>query len=102
MGDETGILKLVFHQKTGHLLGVHIMGDGASELLHIGQAVMAFNGSISYFIDTVFNYPTLAEAYKIAALNGLKRLGAQGQNDRRDSLKKSPPQSPSDLSAPGA
>jgi NAD(P) transhydrogenase len=50
---------------------------------------MAFNGSISYFIDTVFNYPTLAEAYKIAALNGLKRLGAQGQNDR-----KSPPKKP--------
>lgn len=82
MGDETGMLKLVFHQKTGHLLGVHIMGDGASELLHIGQTVMAFNGSISYFVDTVFNYPTLAEAYKIAALNGLKRLGAQGQVQR--------------------
>jgi len=78
MGDETGMLKLVFHQKTGRLLGVHILGDGASELLHIGQAVMAFSGSISYFVDTVFNYPTLAEAYKIAALNGLKRLGAQG------------------------
>lgn len=88
MGDESGILKLVFHQKTGHLLGVHIMGDGASELLHIGQAVMAFNGSISYFIDTVFNYPTLAEAYKIAALNGLKRLGAQGQNERREAPRK--------------
>lgn len=78
MGDETGVLKLIFHQKTGRLLGVHILGDGASELLHIGQAVMAFSGSISYFVDTVFNYPTLAEAYKIAALNGLKRLGAQG------------------------
>lgn len=87
MGDETGVLKLVFHQKTGHLLGVHIMGDGASELLHIGQAVMAFNGSISYFVDTVFNYPTLAEAYKIAALNGLKRLGAQGQGDRDENRK---------------
>ncbi|MBM3289955.1 MAG: Si-specific NAD(P)(+) transhydrogenase [Candidatus Hydrogenedentes bacterium] len=76
MGDETGMLKLVFHQKTGKLLGVHIIGDGASELLHIGQAVMAFGGSISYFVDTVFNYPTFAEAYKIAALNGLKRIGA--------------------------
>jgi len=74
-GDETGVLKLVFHQKTGLLLGVHIMGDSASELLHIGQAVMSFGGSISYFVDTVFNYPTLAEAYKIAALNGLKRVG---------------------------
>lgn len=82
MGDETGVLKLIFHQRTGHLLGVHIIGDGASELLHIGQAVMAFNGSLSYFVDTVFNYPTLAEAYKIAALNGLKRLGAQGHGQR--------------------
>jgi NAD(P) transhydrogenase len=81
MGDETGMLKLVFHQKTGKLLGVHILGDGASELLHIGQAVMAFGGSISYFVDTVFNYPTLAEAYKIAALNGLKRVGLQQIKD---------------------
>lgn len=75
MGDEHGMLKLVFHQQTGRLLGVHIIGDGASELVHIGQAVMSFQGSISYFVDTVFNYPTLAEAYKIAALNGLKRVG---------------------------
>jgi len=60
---------------------VYILGDGASELLHIGQAVMAFGGSISYFVDTVFNYPTLAEAYKIAALNGLKRVGLQQLKD---------------------
>ena len=76
MGDETGMLKLIFHQKTGRLLGVHIIGDGASELIHIGQAVLTYGGSISYFVDTVFNYPTLAEAYKVAALNGLKRVGA--------------------------
>ena len=74
-GDETGMLKLVFHQTTGKLLGVHIIGETASELIHIGQAVMSYNGSISYFVDTVFNYPTFAEAYKIAALNGLKRIG---------------------------
>jgi NAD(P) transhydrogenase len=79
LGDDSGMLKLIFHQKTGRLLGVHILGEGASELLHIGQAVLAFNGSISYFVDTVFNYPTLAEAYKIAALNGLKRVGAQNR-----------------------
>ena len=79
LGDDSGMLKLIFHQKTGRLLGVHILGEGASELLHIGQAVMAFNGAISYFVDTVFNYPTLAEAYKIAALNGLKRVGAQNR-----------------------
>lgn len=77
IGDESGLLKLIFHQKTGRLLGVHVIGENASELLHIGQAVMSFNGSISYFVDVVFNYPTLAEAYKIAALNGLKRVGAQ-------------------------
>ena len=76
-GDETGILKLVFNQKTGQLLGVHIMGETAAELIHIGQAVMSFGGSISYFVDSVFNYPTLAEAYKLAALNGLKRVGSQ-------------------------
>ena len=77
IGDSTGMLKLIFHQKTGQLLGVHIIGEGASELIHIGQAVMTYGGSISYFVDTVFNYPTLAEAYKIAALNGLKRVGRQ-------------------------
>jgi len=54
---------------------VHIIGDGASELIHIGQAVLTYGGSISYFVDNVFNYPTLAEAYKTAALNGLKRVG---------------------------
>lgn len=75
VGDETGMLKLVFNQKTGQLLGVHIIGENAAELIHIGQAVLSYGGSISYFVNTVFNYPTLAEAYKIAALNGLKRLG---------------------------
>jgi NAD(P) transhydrogenase len=74
-GDTTGRLKLIFHRETRELLGVHIIGEGASELLHIGQAVMAFNGRIDYFVDTVFNYPTLAECYKAAAFNGLNRLG---------------------------
>jgi len=53
---------------------VHIIGEKASELVHIGQAVLAFGGPIDYFVDTVFNYPTLSEAYKVAALNGLNRL----------------------------
>jgi NAD(P) transhydrogenase len=74
-GDTTGRLKIVFHRETRHLLGVHIIGEGASELLHIGQAVMALGGTLDYFIDTVFNYPTLAEAYKTAAYNGINRLG---------------------------
>jgi len=74
IGDSTGLLKLIFHQETRQLLGVHIMGEGASELVHIGQAVLSFNGTIDYFVNTVFNYPTLAECYKIAALDGLNRL----------------------------
>jgi NAD(P) transhydrogenase len=74
IGDETGLLKLLFHRQTKELLGVHAIGEGATELIHIGQAVMAFHGKIHYFIDTVFNYPTLAECYKVAALDGINRL----------------------------
>ncbi|MDE3163198.1 MAG: Si-specific NAD(P)(+) transhydrogenase [Acidobacteriota bacterium] len=73
-GDTTGRLKLVFHRDTRKVLGVHIIGEGASELVHIGQAVMTLGGTVDYFIDTVFNYPTLAECYKVAAFNGLGRL----------------------------
>jgi NAD(P) transhydrogenase len=75
IGDQTGLLKLIFHLETRELLGVHIIGEGASELIHIGQAVMAFKGTIDYFINTVFNYPTLAECYKTAAFDGVNRLG---------------------------
>ncbi len=75
IGDSTGLLKLIFHQETRDLLGVHIIGEGASELIHIGQAVLAFKGKIDYFINTVFNYPTLAECYKTAAFDGINRLG---------------------------
>lgn len=74
MGDETGMLKLLFNQHTHELLGVHAIGEGATEMIHIGQAVMAYHGRIDYFIDTVFNYPTLAECYKVAALDGINRL----------------------------
>ncbi len=73
-GDTTGRLKLIFHRETKLLLGVHIIGEGAAELLHIGQAVMVLGGTVEYFIDTVFNYPTLAECYKAAAFNGLNKL----------------------------
>ncbi len=75
IGDSTGLLKLIFHLETHELLGVHILGEGASELIHIGQAVMAFGGAVDYFINTVFNYPTLAECYKTAAFDGINRLG---------------------------
>jgi NAD(P) transhydrogenase len=74
IGDETGRLKLLFDPDTHRLLGVHAIGDGVTELIHIGQAVMAFGGNIDYLRDTVFNYPTLAEAYKVAALDGLNKL----------------------------
>jgi NAD(P) transhydrogenase len=73
-GDTTGRLKLIFHRETKELLGVHVIGEGASELLHIGQAVLILKGTVEYFVDTVFNYPTLAEAYKAAAFNGLNKL----------------------------
>jgi NAD(P) transhydrogenase len=75
IGDNTGTLKLIFHLETRELLGVHIIGEGASELVHIGQAVLAFGGKIDYFVNTVFNYPTLAECYKTAAFDGINRLG---------------------------
>ncbi len=73
-GDATGRLKILFHRESRLLLGVHIIGEGATELLHIGQAVMSLGGTLNYFIDTVFNYPTLAECYKAAAFNGINRL----------------------------
>jgi NAD(P) transhydrogenase len=73
-GDTTGRLKLIFHRETLEILGVHIIGEGASELLHIGQAVLILKGKVDYFVDTVFNYPTLAECYKAAAFNGLNKL----------------------------
>ena len=73
-GDTTGRLKLIFHRDTRKVLGVHIIGEGAAELVHIGQAVMTLNGTVDYFVETVFNYPTLAECYKVAAFNGLGRL----------------------------
>ena len=67
--------KLIFHSETRQLPGVHITGEGASELIHIGQAVLSFGGTIDDFIETVFNYPTLAECYKVAAFDGINRLG---------------------------
>lgn len=74
IGDDSGMLKLIFKLDTHELLGVHIIGEGASDLVHIGQAVMTFNGKIEYFINNVFNYPTLAECYKTAAFDGINRL----------------------------
>lgn len=74
MGLEHGILKLIFSLENRELLGVHIIGRGATELIHIGQATLVLNGGLDYFLENVFNYPTLAEAYKIAALDAWNRL----------------------------
>jgi NAD(P) transhydrogenase len=73
-GDTTGRLKLIFHRETLELFGIHIIGEGAAELLHIGQAVLILGGTMEYFVNTVFNYPTLAECYKAAAFNGMNKL----------------------------
>jgi len=74
IGDQTGMLKLLFHRETRKLLGVHIIGEGAAELVHIGQVVLTYGGTIEYFINNVFNYPTLAECYKVAAFAGVNKL----------------------------
>ena len=74
MGLETGLLKMIFSLKTRKLLGCHIVGEGATELIHIGQAVLNLNGTLEYFVENTFNYPTLAEAYKIAALDAWNRM----------------------------
>lgn len=74
LGDEQGLLKLIFDPTSLKLLGVHVIGDRAAEIVHIGQAVLSLGATMEYFRDTVFNYPTLAEAYKVAALDGLNKL----------------------------
>lgn len=73
-GDETGLLKLLFDRRSHEILGVHCIGESATEIVHIGQAVMSLGGTIEYFRDTVFNYPTMAESYKVAAFDGLNKL----------------------------
>jgi NAD(P) transhydrogenase len=74
LGDDSGMFKMIFHRETGKLLGVHCIGSGATELVHIGQAVIGLGGGIDYFTNTVFNYPTLAECYKVAAFNAANKI----------------------------
>lgn len=74
VGDESGMLKILFDRDSLKVLGVHAIGESAAEIIHVGQAVLAFDGTIEFFRDSVFNYPTFAEAYKVAALNGLNKL----------------------------
>ncbi len=84
-GDTQGMLKLLFHRETRKLLGVHVIGEAATEIIHIGQAVMSLGATIDYFRDTVFNYPTMAECYKVAALDGLNKLSLWAEAEATDS-----------------
>ena len=72
--DDSGLLKMLFDREDRRLLGVHVIGSGATELVHIGQAVFGLGGGLDYFLETVFNYPTLAECYKVAALDAHNKL----------------------------
>jgi NAD(P) transhydrogenase len=74
LGDESGMLKMLFHREDRRLLGAHCIGTGATELVHVGQAVLGLGGGLDYFLQTVFNYPTLAECYKVAALDASNKL----------------------------
>ncbi len=76
-GHTVGMLKILFHRETLEILGIHCFGEQASEIIHIGQAIMTQDGkanTLDYFVNTTFNYPTMAEAYRVAALNGLNRI----------------------------
>jgi NAD(P) transhydrogenase len=77
MGIGSGFLKMLFSLETRRLLGVHVVGEGATELIHIGQAVLNLEGTLDYFVENTFNYPTLAEAYKVAALDAFNRMPRQ-------------------------
>jgi NAD(P) transhydrogenase len=76
VGDSYGVLKLLVSPADGKLLGVHVFGTGATELIHIGQAVMGCGGTVDYLVNAVFNYPTLSEAYKVAALDATNKMRA--------------------------
>jgi NAD(P) transhydrogenase len=76
LGDQSGMFKMLFHREERRLLGIHCIGTGATELVHVGQAVLALGGGLDYFLGTVFNYPTLAECYKVAALDAFNKLRA--------------------------
>ena len=76
LGDTYGMLKLLVSPEDGTILGVHVLGTNATEVVHIGQTVMGFGGTVDYLVDAVFNYPTLAESYKVAALDARNRLNA--------------------------
>jgi NAD(P) transhydrogenase len=74
LGDDSGFFKMLFRRDDRRLLGVHVIGTGATELIHIGQAVLALGGGLDYFLEAIFNYPTLAECYKVAAFDAANKL----------------------------
>lgn len=74
IGERSGVLKILFHRESLQILGIHCYGNHAAEIVHIGQAVMKCGHTLEYFVNTTFNYPTMAEAYRVAALNGLNRI----------------------------
>jgi len=82
MGDTAGLVKLLFSPEDQKLLGVHIIGERASELIHIGQACMYFDGTLDFFIQNVFNFPTLSDVYKYAAYDGLGNLQRSGERQK--------------------
>ena len=84
LGDETGLFKMLFSTETKELLGVHCIGTGATELVHVGQAALKLGGGLSYFLETVFNYPTLAECYKVAAFDAANKIGYLPESERLD------------------
>jgi len=75
-GDTSGLIKLIFHAETQEVLAAHIIGTNATELISLGQMAIDFHARVDYFVDTIFNYPTFVEGYRIAALNGLNKLGS--------------------------
>ena len=97
MGLSSGMMKLIFSIKTRRLLGAHILGEGATELIHIGQAVLNLKGTVDYFIESTFNYPTLAEAYKIAGLDAWNRMPAQDHDVVEELFR--PPEAPTGQAA---
>ncbi|MEM6985280.1 MAG: FAD-dependent oxidoreductase, partial [Pseudomonadota bacterium] len=83
MGLNSGMMKLIFSIESQRLLGAHIVGEGATELIHVAQAVIGHKGKLSYFLENTFNYPTLAEAYKVAALDAWNRMPKVAGNKRK-------------------
>jgi NAD(P) transhydrogenase len=90
LGDDSGLFKMLFHREDKRLLGCHCIGSGATELIHVGQAVLGLHGGLEYFLTTVFNYPTLAECYKVAAYNAANKIAVV--NHAAASLAAPPPE----------